>query len=312
MPSNPADDHPIRGVWIWNTARLLQDAEQIDRLVNTAKDAGLTDAYLHVKPDWYRSKRAAITSFNIRLHSAGLRIWALDGDSEYVADQEGNEPLMQGLNNFVDYNDLSEPAARFHGFQLHLEPHDTADDEDGFHNDVPQSELNMMQATERDMRMHMWLNSLTRASAFVHSYDMPFAAVMPYWLHEYNGEPVTVSWASPGSSRTCAMEIVMPMLDQYIVMSLHSDPARTASRTMAQARFASNGISRGEHMPRVLASVAVSKDLGREVLHADRPSRQNRATVLDDVAKIQRVLSKYPAFGGIAIRDWEGFEKLPE
>lgn len=304
-----------KGMWIWNTAQLIIDGTRIDQLVGSAKAIHITDVYLYVAPGWYGDKGSDIASFNRKLTACGIRVWALDGDVSYIDNVTAEEGFVEGLQGLAAFNDRVEPNARFHGFQADIEPQDTAEHTGCFHNGVPESQLTQDQYTQRDILMHKWLNVLTRASALCHSYDMPFGAAMPFWLHDYEGEGVTVPWVSisadRSSARTCVMDLIMPLVDEYVVMTYSTDPAAAVARILYQARYASAKALEGHKMPYVLGSVETAKGVRRNTLSGDVPGRTSKGAVLDGIATIEKTLRKYPAFAGMAIYHWASWADLP-
>jgi len=312
------EDRPLtRGLWIRNTAALVVDDAQTQRLIDVAKTINVTDVYLYVAPGWYNEKGADIAKFNAKVTAAGIKVWALDGKINYIDNLTTDEAYMDGLRDLMKFNELVEPNSRFHGFQADIQPQDTAQHSGWFQNDVPESMLEPEQHTKRDILMHIWLNALTRSSAFMHSYDMPFGAAVPWWLHDCGGEPVTLPWVSKTpegmSERTCMMDLIMPLCDEYMVMSCVSDPAFAARRTLQQARHASVKEMEGHKMPRVLCSLDATKDAGICVPIGDPrnpPEKDARAAMLKHLAKMERTMQKYPAFSGIAIHDWCAWDEL--
>jgi len=309
------DRELLRGMWIRNTAKLVEDGGQIEAFIQAATTVRLTDVYLSVAPELYSQKGALIASFNGKVSAAGIRVWALDGRPAHIKNLTTNEPLMQGLRNLIKFNEDSPESARFHGFQADIQPQDTPVGIGDFHLGVAASKLTPLQQTERDLRMHIWLNCLTQASNFVHSYDMPFGAVIPYWLHAYNGEPVTVTWstgkrATDKPGRTCMMDMIMPMLDQYVVRSYGTEPAETVTQIMTQVRYACDLVREGHKMPTVLGSMETAAGMDVNVSYGDTPEKADKTIVLNDLDRVESVMLKYPSFGGMVLHDWTGWSRL--
>lgn len=316
FPTSVGDVKLQKGMWIWNTAQLILDSAQIDRFVSSATSINLTDVYLYVAPQWYNEKGSDLANFNAKVRASGMRVWALDGSVDYIDDMTAEESFMDGLRGLAEFNSIVEPTARFFGFQADIEPQDNEGHTGFFYNGVAESKLTEDQHIQRDILMHKWLNTMTRASAFLRSYNMPFGAAMPFWLHDYEGEPVTVPWgtgyAEDGSpARTCIMELIMPLLDEYVVMSYNTDPAIAAGRILQQVRYACAQTLEGNKAVRVLGSVETAKGAGKDVSYGDTPGKESRAAVLDDISIIEGTLRKYPAFRGMAIHHWAGWDELP-
>lgn len=136
---------------------------------------------------------------------------------------------------------------------------------------------------------------------------LQFSAAMPFWLAEYYGEPVNVSWPSSSSPNQCVMNYMMPLLNDYVVMSYNTDPNNAASRVATQAKYAS------EMSPTtaVLAGMDVVVGDGDNVSYGDTAGKDSQAVVLSDMEVIEEDLGGYAAFSGVAINDWAGWFALP-
>ena len=302
----------LRGMWIWNTLDLLSSPSQTDQLVIAAHQINITDVYLYVAPKMYSQYAQGLADLNSKVQASGVRVWALDGDRAYFESDDGQEVFMDGLRNLISFNDQqTDLCARFHGFQADIEPQDTSGDHKlPFNNGIPESQLSSEQRITRDIVLHKWVNVHTRAANFLHSYDMAFGAAMPFWLHDYEGEPITLPWPNGPKLRRCVMDLIMPLVDEYVAMSYNTDPANAAGRAAEQARYASSLIQTGGHIPRVLGSLETAKGVGANISYGDTPGKESKLAVLVDLEKIEGILEKYPAFSGMAIHHWAAWEKL--
>ncbi|TKA32542.1 hypothetical protein B0A50_01650 [Salinomyces thailandicus] len=297
-----------RGLRVSNTKRLLgNDNSRVDELLDVAKSFNATDVYIYVAPGWYDERKVELVSLISMLHAAGSRAWAVDGDVNYIDDMDVQETFMDGMKALAAFNESVAPHARFFGFQANLEPQDNPGQSGRFHNGVPESRLSTEQHTQRDMILHKWLNLITRASALMRSFEIPFGAVMPWWLHDLEGEPVTVPWGASvvDGSRTCIANLVMPLLDEFVVTTASEDPGIVVRRTRHQARYASNALLEGHAMPRILAN---RHELISSANHSE-DSKQKESASHKAITAVEKTLSTYPAFGGTVIGDWQLAEK---
>ncbi|CAJ2507879.1 Uu.00g090650.m01.CDS01 [Anthostomella pinea] len=300
-------------MWVWNTAQLLTDTPQVDRLVSAAgPPVNLTDIYLYVAPGWWEEKGASIADLNTRLHGADIRVWALDGDVAYIDNTTAQATFLQSLRDLGGFNERVPPAARFHGFQADIEPQDTSDHHGYFMNGMAESKLAAPQRTSRDDHLRNWLAILTQTSNLTRSYGLEVGAALPFWLHDYEGETLTVSVPSPnGTQRTSVMELIMPLLDEYVVMSYNTIPTTAANFVSEQAKYASDQARNGSvKMTRVLGAVETAKGIGQGVSYGDTPGKDSRTAVLEDTNTIESGLARYSAFGGLAIHHWAAWEAL--
>ena len=107
------------------------------------------------------------------------------------------------------------------------------------------------------------------------------------------------------------MDMIMPMLDQYIVRSYGTEPAETVTQIMIQVRHACDLMREGRKMPIVLGSVETAVGRGAGASYGDTPGKQDKAILLADVDKVESVMRKYPNYGGMIIHDWAGWRQLP-
>ncbi|KAK0891579.1 hypothetical protein LTR91_024573 [Friedmanniomyces endolithicus] len=237
-------------MWIWNAALLLADQGQIDLLVTEARDLNITDLYVYVAPTWLQEKTVDIANLNIAIQSGGIHAWALDGDADYI-DVDAAETRLP-------------PAPASIAIKADIEPQDTPQHDGRFFNGIAELDLNTEQLLSRDTLLSKWVDRLSWASQLVRSHDMQFGAALPFWLNDYEGEPLDIPTSTAGG-HTGVMNLLMPILDEYVVMSYNTDPPSTASRVLQQAMYASQQASAGQEMPRVLGGVEVGHGVGTGV-----------------------------------------------
>lgn len=316
MRVDPRQTQLSRGIWIWATREVVNSSSQIAELIAAAKAIGVTDVYLHVPPECWLELRDALIAFNTQAHHNKLRVWALDGDQAYTSHPTAEERFLDGLRALVELNATTPRAAHFHGFQALVELEDTTPRTPSFHNGLAMSQLDQEQTTQRDMVLHKWLNVHTRASAFLRSYDLPFSAALPHWLIDYEGEPVTTNWVNASTPSCCVMDLIMPLVDEYIVLSAKADPARIAARTLGAVRYSSALLLKGQEMPRVLASLHVPPGGPKQHSSGDESLKESSSiTTVKDMTSVmtsvERLLEKYDGFGGMMIHDWAAWRSLP-
>ncbi|EMC96346.1 hypothetical protein BAUCODRAFT_156531 [Baudoinia panamericana UAMH 10762] len=297
-----------RGMWVWNTAQLLTNTSQIDSLVATAGNISITDLYLYVAPTWWDDKGSDIAGFNSRLNAAGVRMWALDGDAAYIDDATAQGNYLSGLHDLVQFNQQVDADARFFGFQADIEPQDTAAHETYFYNGIVESDLTPNQTNSRDTLLLQWLDIFNQSSTLLRGNGLQFGAALPFWLDNYDGEPLTVP--TTDGNRTGIMDLIMPVVDEYVIMSYNTHPESVVSFVQAQAAYASEHSQQGERMPRVLGGVETEQGVGAGVSYGDTPGKQSRTVVLSDIAEIEANLTVFPSFGGMAIHHWSAWEAL--
>jgi len=286
-----------RGLYTEDTEQLLDDIHpaypQTGHLLHASQELRATDIYLRLKPERYTTRSVGLAALTTRLNSAGLRVWAVDGSLDYIDKPPILDDFIAGLTHLGDFNAHASPSARFHGFQAAF---GLLENLDGFHPSIPESRQTEDQYTERMIVLHKYINALTRVSNLIRSFGMEFSAAVPWWLHEYAGEPMTMLWAD---GRKGPMEIVMPIVDEYVVMTGVANGGEVVARTMEQARYSEEMARAGGEKVRVLGSV----DLMRE----SEDGRGCKASLLSVAGRLERIESALricPAFCGTVLRGW--------
>ncbi|RMY36054.1 hypothetical protein D0866_04194 [Hortaea werneckii] len=291
------------GMWIWQSAELLASANEIADLMTASAAAQITDLYLYTPPGSYSDRKRDLQPFIANATAADIRVWALGGDR---------------IEDLIDYNQAVSANERFVGLQADIEPQDQGA-YTTFHNGIPDDGLStapgsgVWQSTEaldREMLMRNWLTIHQSASDLLHRQDLQLSAAMPFWTETYNGSPVQVNFPSSADTRQSVMKFMMPLLDEYIVMSYNTDPANAANRVGAQATYAST-LPAGKR-PLVYAAMEVSPNVGETVSYGDTSGKNSKSVVLRDKARIEEILGGQEAFAGVAIHHWSAWKDMPE
>jgi hypothetical protein len=321
----PAFSHPKtmaselnRGLWVWNSASVLSSAHHINTLIGGAQDHGISDLYFYMAPSYYQQETDALQNFISGATAVGVRVWALDGDRAYLDDAEGPAIFYSGIENLTAYNLFVPAEARFFGFQSDIEPQDDASHK-SFHNDVTDSALSKepgsgtwqaTQAQDREMLMRSWLTIHQTASELLHSQNLHFGAAMPFWTESYFGGEVQVNHPDSGCIRQSVMKHMMPLLDEYVVMSYNTSPDNAAARVAAQAAYASTLPAASR--PRVYASIEVAVGVGENVSYGDTAGKNSKSVVMRDMESIIATLKPHSAFKGVALHHWSSWQVMPE
>ncbi|KAI7159609.1 hypothetical protein KC349_g4007 [Hortaea werneckii] len=299
---------PIRGLRLTQPYQYFSggDSSSISRLLRIAKHYGTSDIYVGLPRTVFKEQNSELALFISKLHAAHLRLWAMGGEVRCVDNFTEQDHFMDSLRDLATFNESSPPEARFHGYMVNIQPQDVPGDPGCFHNEIPQFQLSDDQHTQRDIILHQWLNLLTRASAFGRSIDLPFAAAMPWWLHDLAGEPVTVPWGA-SQTRTCIADIIAPLLDDYVVMTSSEDHSVMAHRILRQLRSTSNKMISGQSMPRMLAcsgeSDSISRGTSSQGNGVDEPASET-------VEHLEKTFVPYPVFGGTIITESQAQREL--
>jgi hypothetical protein len=306
-----------RGLWVWNSKTVLSSADQISGLIQGAQDNEITDLYFYMAPSFYEPHTLALQSLISGATAADVRVWALDGDRAYLEDASGPAMFFLGLEHLTAYNRFAPANARFFGFQADIEPQDDGS-HTSFHNGVTDSALSTepgsgtwqaTQAQDRELLLRSWLSIHQTASQLLHAQDLRFGAAMPFWTESYHGGgEVQVSFPDAGCTRQSVMKYMMPLLDEYIVMSYNTSPDNAAGRVDAQAAYASTLPTASR--PHVYASMEVTVGVGENVSYGDTLGKNSKAVVMQDMESIVGMLGNHSAFKGVALHHWDSWQAM--
>ncbi|RMY86007.1 hypothetical protein D0864_07174 [Hortaea werneckii] len=299
---------PIRGLRLTEPCQYLSgvDSSNMSRLLQTTEKYGTSDIYIGLSRTLLKEQNPELALCNSKLRAASLRVWATGGEVQCMGNFTEQELFMDGLRDLAAFNERSAPEARFHGYMINVQPQDAPGDPGCFYNEIPQSQLSHDQHTQRDIILHQWLNVLTRASAFCRSIDLPFAAAMPWWLHDLEGEPVTVPWGA-SQTRTCIADIIAPLLDNYVVITDSVDHSVMAHRVLRQLRSFSNKKISGQSMPRVLACSGASGSMSGKTSSRVGDCFEPASEAVDH---LEKTFVHYPVFGGTIITESQARREL--
>jgi hypothetical protein len=306
------------GIWVWNTTTILSSGVEVCNLLADTQQLGFSNIYLYMAPSFYRQYGSALRNFISGATSAGMRVWGLDGDRTYLNDSAGPKDFYAGIDNLIAYNRSVRAEERFFGLQADIEPQDDGT-HTSFHNDIADHALSTelgsgtwqsTQAQDRKMLMRSWISIHHRAQDMLHIQNLRFGAAMPFWTESYCGAEVQVSYPESTDTRQGVMKYMMPLLDEYIVMSYNTDPANAASRVAVQAAYAA--MLPAESRPRVFGSMEVSTGVGANVSYGDTAGKNSRAVVMQDMEVMIATLRQHPAFEGIVFHHWSSWQVMPE
>jgi hypothetical protein len=300
-----AETPPVRGLWIWDGADMVNRTSEQNRLLREAATIHLTDIYLALRPSEYVDLKKKLTAFITRMSDAHIKVWGLDGSRGYFSDAEGPAALYAHVDTLVAYNDSVPAPARFYGFQTDNEPQDLPDYPQHFHSGLADSHLTPQQAAEREALLIDWLLIQTTVYNTMKSNGLRTGAAMVFFTENHYGEPLKVTY---NGVRASIGHLMMGVTDDYVVMSYNTDPANAAARVAAQAAFASK--LPADVRPRVIAAMETNPGIGAIISYGDTPGKQSKVAVMADLDVISQSLATYPAFAGVSLHAWRGWKVL--
>jgi hypothetical protein len=161
-----------RGMWLWETTKLLQNSGQEDAALVTLHEAHVTDLFLQVPYENADTESAELKlkpelrHFLRTAHASGVRVHALDGAPEFSL-RDRHEIVISRVRNIMAFNLSSAPEERFEGVHLDNEPYLLL----GF--DGP--------SRDEILREYLELNEKVATLLHKEAHGMAFGVAIPFW-----------------------------------------------------------------------------------------------------------------------------------
>jgi len=294
-----------RGMWVWTTANILNNATEFNIFVNEVLRSGCTYVYLYLTAGQINQYTAQLRRLIRLLHDNGVLAYSMEGWRGYFSDASGPNGLYAAVSGTVSYNAKVVAEERFVGFMSDMEPQDgQGDGLNLFHNGIRQSALSTAQLADRNRLMADWLAISKHMSDIAHQGGIRMAAAMPSWTDNYYGEPVLGTM--PDGRRDDVTHFFMEMLDDYAVMSYNTNPSNIANRVLGKLQYA----NKLPKPPRVFAGIETHTGVGSGISYGDTGTKNNKTAVVTDLNTLFGILDANPTFAGVNIHDWEGWRDL--
>ena len=291
-------------MWVWSTRTIATNNTESARFVSGITAANITDVFLFLRADDYIELEPALRDLLSALRQSRIQAWGMEGWRGYFSDVEGPAALYRAADAMIAFNKRSPVG--FAGFHSDLEFHDgQAEGKNRFHNGIAQSELTPKQRADRDGILGEWLSIHATLMAKMKAANLRYSAAIPSWIDDYEGEPITAIYQG---TRKDLMQHLIPVVQDYVIMSYNTNPANVINRISGELTYAD---SLRDTRPRILFGLETHAGAGIHVSYADTPSKNTKAAVLADYEAISRMASEHASFAGGAIHDWEGWRSLP-
>jgi hypothetical protein len=125
-PSRPG----LRAMWVWNTAELLVDAVARHAFLDFVEAEDIDRVFLYLPAAAGERATSGYVPFDSgalvpllrELHTRGVLTYALDGDPDYVR-EENREGILRTVRRVADHNRAHPPEQRFYGVRYDIEPY---------------------------------------------------------------------------------------------------------------------------------------------------------------------------------------------
>jgi hypothetical protein len=206
LPLEPAPTTPVsrkralrRAMWVWETEALLADDTLREQLLATCAANAISDVFLQVVGAAPGSAAwDAMLGLVADLHSAGVRVEALDGSPKY-ANAEHHAIAVAVAKAVVQSNRSQSKARQFDGLRFDIEPY----------------LLPGFSGPAKRRILEEYLAVLDKLHKVAEAAGLPLGADIPFWFDGYTRyhEPIARVAGRPVS------ELVMDRVDNVAVMA---------------------------------------------------------------------------------------------
>lgn len=200
-----ADRDLAKGMWLWETRRMLATEGSIEELVAFVDEHGFTDVFVQVPFEsapgehWgARFDAAGLARMATALNRAGVRVHALDGAAWY-ARPEWHDRVMDTLGQLIRFNQTVDSEARLAGVRYDIEPY----------------LLPEFEGHNRERVLNDYLRLLRRIVPAAHGAGLHVGVDIPFWFDsrdEVTGELTCAVGGRPAS------EAIIDLVDDVGIM----------------------------------------------------------------------------------------------
>ncbi len=175
---------PHRAMWLWDTKDLLGDDQNQDRLLDFCRKRAITEIFLQLPYEKVEKEgireiiwdRAKMKSLLFKLHSAEIRIHALDGDPRFAL-REWHDHVIATIQSILEFNKSATPDERFDGIRYDNEPY----------------LLPYFAGIQKESILKQYLYILRISKSISESAGLEFGVDIPFWFDQKNEffEPIT-------------------------------------------------------------------------------------------------------------------------
>ena len=194
-----------KGMWLWETDKIVTNPDEQQRLLTFCKEEGITDLFLQIPYEakeekgqweilWNPSRIRLLIS---QLHQAGVKIHALDGDPRFAL-REWHGRVIATLESIIRYNRESPPQERFDGIRFDIEPY----------------LLPSFGGVQKEAILKQYLSLLVTSQTLTRQADLALGVDIPFWFDARNEffEPTAEVGGRPVS------ELIIDIVDNVGIM----------------------------------------------------------------------------------------------
>ncbi len=166
-----------KALWLWETNKIVKSGAEMAALLDFCKQHAITELFVQIpyeaeqkngkwRFDW---DAAAMKPFLSRLHRAGIRVHALDGDRRYAL-RKWHGRVLGLIERVIEYNRGAAPEERFIGIRYDNEPY----------------LLPSFSGVQKESILNQYLELLERSQALAREGGLVFGVDIPFWFDDVN------------------------------------------------------------------------------------------------------------------------------
>jgi hypothetical protein len=209
-PTGDVTQPGLEAMWVWNTSELLADPPARADFLGFVQSQGIERIFLYLPAAEGERPMSGYIPFDgdalapllSELHARGALTYALDGDPDYVR-EENRAGILRTIRRVAEHNRSHPPDQRFHGVRYDVEPY----------------LLRGFQGPRRAEILAQYVSLLADIAAEAHAADLAVGVDVPFWFDagdEETGEPFE---AVHDGERRPVLEHVMSLVDDVGLMA---------------------------------------------------------------------------------------------
>ncbi len=215
-PDSP-NARPARetALWVWQTARILRDADERAAFLDFVESQGITRIFLHLAWAEGDAPRAGFTPFSgeeigpliADLRARGALTYGLDGDRDFVR-EENHAGVWRTVERMVEHNRSVPEEQRFYGIRYDIEPYLVP----GF------------QGPFRQRYLDAYVTLLSGVSRIARSGGLRVAVDIPFWFDAPDEESGIYMEATLDGRRAGVLDHILSLVDDIAIMDYRTEP----------------------------------------------------------------------------------------
>jgi len=203
-----------RALWVWTTESILREPDERIAFLDFVEAQRITRVFLYLAPAEGERPAHGYIPFSSEemgplleeLRGHGALVYALDGDRDYVLD-ENHAGVLRTVRRLVEHNRSAPPSQRFHGVRYDIEPYLAP----GF------------QGPARQSLLDGYVSLLAGIGEIARDGGLALAVDVPFWFDAPDEETGRHLEATHRGRSRRLIEHIMEMVDDLAIMDYRTE-----------------------------------------------------------------------------------------